>query len=131
MKVILGGLLIVSSLGAFSSPAVLGPHPYPLPGAVVEEFPRSVHAWHNREGVDGPPETGLHKASHLAIRGPDDLWLDGTVHVGDQVEFLADHPGKLKDGVYKVTTVARWADGGPPDEFTWKFTLKKPAERED
>lgn len=128
MKVMLGGLFVIGSLISFVGPAPLGPHPVPAPGAVLDAFPEEVYAWHNRDGEEGGPEADLHSASHIAVRGPDNLWLDGTVHVGDHVTFLADHPARLAEGIYKVWSVARWADGAATDDFQWEFTVGKKAE---
>ena len=126
MKVFLGSLIILASAFAIAKPTPLGPHPFPAPGAVVEEFPENVHCWHNRGGADGDnPSEDLHAASHIVVKGPDGLWLDGTVHVGQHVGFLADHPARLPDGTYKVWSVARWADGAATDEFGWEFSVKK------
>ena len=124
MKILLGSLIVAASLSAIARPAPLGPHPVPAPGAVLEAFPEKVHAWHSIQAKE-EAVIDLHRASHIVVKGPDGLWVDGIVHVGNHVSFLADHPDRLGNGTYKVSTVARWADGGADDSFSWEFSVEK------
>ena len=122
MKVFLVGLVILigAAAASFASPAVLGPHPHPKPGAVLDAFPEKVHAWHSRgEGIE------VHTASHIWLKGPDGKWLDGTVHVGEHVTFLAKYPGTLPEGTYKVWSIARWSDGLEEHVYNWEFSVKR------
>ena len=97
-----------------------------MPGAVVSEFPAIVHAWHARD--DDDPSTDLHKSSHIFVKGPDGKWLDGSVHVGEVVGFLADYPERLSDGSYHVWSTAHWKDGLREHEYDWEFTLTRAPE---
>lgn len=138
MKAIALSVVVLVSLSAVSAaavptapiptvmvaPTLLGPHPHPDPGSVLEEFPAKVHAWHSIQAKE-EARIDLHRASHIVVKGPDGLWVDGIVHVGNHVSFLADHPDRLAIGTYKVSTVARWADGGADDSFSWEFSVEK------
>lgn len=110
---------------AMAVPALLGPHPVPAPGAVLEEFPAKVHAWHGRGMDKEGNEVLLHKSSHIFLVGPDGNWVDGIVHVGEAVDFYADFPSKLAPGKYTARTTAHWSDGLSESEYEWSFTLKK------
>ncbi len=125
MKLMLGCIALIGSFLATSHPVVLGPDAYPTAGAVLDAFPDRVYAWHNRNGETGKPITDLHKSSHMMLKGPDGLWLDGTVHVGDRVYFIPDFPERLGKGIYKVSTTANWMDGIGGEEYSWEFTVKE------
>lgn len=122
-----GAVPAVAVPAAVVAPALLGPHPVPEPGAVLEEFPARVHAWHGRGTDEAGNEILLHGSSHIYLVGPDGNWVDGIVHVGEAVDFYADFPSKLPPGKYKATSTARWIDAEHEPDYSWEFTVKKPA----
>ena len=128
MKVVAIGIFSLVLLSAAPAKAPLGPHPYPMPGAVVEEFPLMVHAWHAFDR--GNPEADLHSSSHIYLKGPDGKWVDGTVHVGEVVGIIAEYPERLPEGEYSVWSNAHWKTGDREHGFDWTFTFKKPAKKE-